>query len=251
VDEIVIYPALRVREYRLNGCDLDVLEAAGGAEFLGKNLCDSLSAWSLLLGVAAGLTACQKAAPSPASPPPAASDQTAPPPIFVDTSTPDRALKTIWAIQDQETRQRCQLAKDAISHPTSPNFLLLTGHFSHPELFTGAIDRSQADAAKSETRDCVEGGAFRREINDIHQETESRAVAAVTIWNILPIPPGAKEYAWEKTEREDGNKYKYVFTKVGPNWRLDDVLVSSSLVPEFKSYYSDPSPPYPSGTQPF
>ena len=150
--------------------------------------------------------------------------------IPIRTETPDLALKTIWALQDIDGKIRCAGWR-ALANAQDPTIrayeaVLLTRTEVEPKLFTGDVLKGRA------TRRC-EVESYSREINDIKVETDTRAVAKVTIRNSTPVPPDALEpLDFMKEAREKGETYRYVFTKIDGGWRLEDVYITRLLIGE-------------------
>lgn len=57
----------------------------------------------------------------------------------------------------------------------------------------------------------------------IEQEAETRAVAYVSVHNITPVPAAAGPEEVVREWRKEGQQYRYVFTKTGEGWKIEDV----------------------------
>jgi hypothetical protein len=137
-----------------------------------------------------------------------ASDQAARAPT-VDTSTPDRTLKSYWAVRDYVLQRERLLAVNALPQYESAEHLLDTV--------------ASAPVAASERRRPPPIETFSRDIVEVKVESESRAVALATIKNISPIPPGAEVSRFDEERRRDGERLRYVLEKEGSRWRVAEV----------------------------
>jgi hypothetical protein len=119
----------------------------------------------------------------------------------LDLTTPDRALKSYWAMQDL-TWQDDASRSDPSATRLAP---LLTG---------GA----EADLKAPHTTLVLD-----RDILELKQESDSRASAVVRIRNATPPPAGAVTTEYINNSREKGDRYKYVLEKVNAEWRVSEI----------------------------
>lgn len=169
--------------------------------------------------------------------------------IVVDASTPDRALKTLWALQDADAQVICaaDAEMDKLQGRTKAIVEASRGEHSHRELLGGSLAKSMAQIY---AWPCTVP-QLKREINDVKGETDSRAVARVTVRNTSPVPADADEPAeFMKAARKNGERYRYIFTKVEGAWRLEDVYKDDTILSEYRMYESG-APSYPYSTAPF
>lgn len=145
------------------------------------------------------------------------------PTVNVDLSSPDRTLKTLFALQDfaESLRYNKSLetqAKTEKEGDTSDKAVLLR---SAAQLFDGlakkAFDKRTSGHSVSPRE------MFEREIIKITNETETRSIAIVNIKNITPMPEGATPNKYDKERREKGIDYQYILTKTGQGWKIEDV----------------------------
>ncbi|MCG3185941.1 MAG: hypothetical protein IOMNBAOH_00483 [Rhodocyclaceae bacterium] len=140
-------------------------------------------------------------------------------PVDIDITTPDRALKSYWKVQDQ----------------------IRAEHFAHYNAQLPTFHRTQASAEKVMTGTAfndvkVKPGtleSFTRDIIDVKVESESRAVIIASIKNSTPIPAGAELSKYQEQSRNEGDKYKYVLEKSQPGWQIAEIW-------DFKTYTSPP-----------
>ena len=126
----------------------------------------------------------------------------------LDSSTPDRALKSYWAVKDflnaldgQREVELCagrekdfaRLGKDVT---TVMGWDVLTWHINWA--------KQQCSSPR-----------YGRQIEDVKTETESRAVAIATITDTREL---------EGVEPDEGEQFKYVLEKEGANWRVTQVF---------------------------
>lgn len=139
------------------------------------------------------------------------------PPILIDQSSPDRALKTHFAFQDryeyiQSKRYNEEQGKSAEK----------IGIEAAEVLFDGAAKRYfDRQIGKNKTPLLLE--KYEREILKIDNESETRAIALVNIKNVTPIPSGAEPDEYDKKRRADGVVYRYIFSKAAEGWKIEDV----------------------------
>ncbi len=140
-------------------------------------------------------------------------------PVEIDMTTPDRALKSYWKVQDQ----------------------IRAAYFEHDKAQLSAYHRIQAPAERVMTGAAfngiklkpVEFSTFIRDIIDVNVESESRAVIIASIKNSTPIPAGAELSKYDEKSRNEGEKYKYVLEKSPPGWQIAEIW-------DFKTYTTPP-----------
>jgi hypothetical protein len=194
---------------------------------------------NVAVGVALlALAGCDKPAPANPSAPSPQAAAPANAAVVEDVTTPDRALKTLWALSDQKRRDMCAArAQIAASNSADARAAktLLVGSTVRPDLTTGAAATWFASLEKASNR-CV-ADDLQRQINEVKAESESRAVIFATVRNLTPIVEGATEYDFSKEQREKGWRYKYVFTKIEGRWLLEEVYQMAAYDTEFDSMY--------------
>lgn len=119
------------------------------------------------------------------------------PDLRVDISTPDRALRSRWRLQDLS--RDVSVAMDS----TVPGARGWNAwHRAQRALLTG-------DAEAAARRDDIRAEpAYRREILEVRQESASRAVILARVANVSPIPAGAVVSEYEAELRRDGELYR-------------------------------------------
>jgi hypothetical protein len=151
------------------------------------------------------------------SPPPSSGSQggtsTARSSIPLDLSTPDKALKSYWAVRDAT---RAEWA----ASPRGQQDQIRATERQMPAVVTAAFG-DQVEYFSSGPINPQE--VLVRDILEVNAETESRAVAVAVIKNISPIPVGAQMTDFDKRLREDGNTYKYVLEKDESGWRVAEI----------------------------
>jgi hypothetical protein len=119
----------------------------------------------------------------------------------VDQSTPDRALKSYWAVQDSLRQDGSEARNPYVEHLA--------------RLVTGG---AEADLKAVPIKLVLE-----RDILELRQESDSRASAMVRIRNVTPIPTDAVSTDYTNKAREKGDEYKYVLEKVNLEWRVSEI----------------------------
>lgn len=145
-------------------------------------------------------------------------------PVTIDLSSPDRTLKTLFALQDfmevsryNESVKRQNEREEGRSESTKATFLR-----SGAQLFDG-IAKQAFDKRFPTHSDVYPRESFEREILKITNETETRSVATVNIKNITPLPPGAVPSEHDKKRRDKGVEYQYILTKTSEGWKIEDI----------------------------
>jgi len=153
--------------------------------------------------------------------------------VQLDVSTPDRALKSYWALKDQVLRRSAEItnrvreernrARDAMK-PVVSDEVLGSYHYSPIEL-----------------------ESFSRDILEVKVESESRAVVNAIIKNITPLPAGATPVGFMTKEREAGTKVRYVMDRTVDGWRVAEVWTFGVFKDEWEKVVpvkAEPSVPY-------
>ena len=184
----------------------------------------------LALLLALCITACQPPSKgAPQTPPETVKSANVADRIVLDTSTPDRALKSYWTAKDSLRRAEYDLAQQHIQKNTE---LRTKIGFDPAGIVAGdalAAARSAASAAPQPF------DQYSRDIVDIKQDTESRATAIVKINNSTPIPGGKAISEADRRMREAGEKYKYILEKDSGGWKVSQAYQHD----EYHAKYGD------------
>jgi hypothetical protein len=160
------------------------------------------------------------------------------PDLRVDVSTPDRALRSRWHLQDLS--REVSVAMDS----TVPGTRAWNAwHRAQRSLLTG-----EAEAA-AEREERGPRPVYRREILEVRQETASRAVILGQVLNVSPIPAKAVVSGYEAERRREGELYRYVYEKEPAGWKLSQVYSRYPGENSWHEYY-DPRPVVPTWTYP-
>lgn len=157
--------------------------------------------------------------------------------VPADLTTPDKALKSIWAVSDAQEQLQCAASKHLADRAERPDGRLIFDWIDpqpRADLVTGKVASYSANRTRELSACAPE--TYERTISEVKVESESRAVAVAKIRNTTPIPPGADDLF--KEEREKGSTYRYVFTKIEGLWRLEDVI-SVGGYSDGESFYAD------------
>lgn len=129
--------------------------------------------------------------------------------VPVDTSTPDKTLKSYWAVSDLVRNKKYEIYRQFF------------------EKFTGAdADMSAVTINALAKESAVNPGpldTFSRDILEVKVESESRAVIIAVIKNSTPIPSGAELTSWDEKRRINGDRYRYILEKGQFGWRISEV----------------------------
>lgn len=161
------------------------------------------------LPLALVLIACQQEKPK-------ATTQAATKPTFtapsVDITTPDKAVKSWWALVDARASFKHQECTQA------PNAEQAALRQAQLRLSTGAVK-----SYLQQDPNCTLY-TYDRRIDRVDMETESRALVVATIKNITRPKEGqsiAGNYAEGGTV---GAEYRYVLSREDDGWRVDDIF---------------------------
>ena len=127
----------------------------------------------------------------------------------VDQSTPDRALKSYFAIKDYLDARQYELDRDERGEA-------LQRWADFKPLVTRDIWRDLSSPGSPPNR-------FSRDLKEVKVESESRAVIIVTIRNTTPIPAGAVPDKYDEKRRSEGELYRYIMEKQGADWQVAEV----------------------------
>jgi len=173
------------------------------------------------------LFACSKGEQaSPTTPPPKAAP-TVPiaeknPDPEIDTTTPDRALKSYWAVGDWIRAK--QLEKYDAATKAAERKLI-------ERVTAGMVQKNRMDRDRPFQ-------LFDRQIDEVKVETDSRAVAIVTIRNVTPIPSGPVDQdARTLGIRVSGERYKYVLEKTPSGWGVAELAEWDSYGRQWRKTY--------------
>ena len=129
--------------------------------------------------------------------------------LTIDLTTPDKALKSYWAVIDSVRLKRFELLeeiKDKLQSADKQLSVVADGAMVKSFSFGGATFE-----------------IFSRDLIDVKVESESRAVIIVVIKNATPIPAGAEMSTFDEERRRDGDRYRYVLEKSHAGWRVSEI----------------------------
>ena len=124
--------------------------------------------------------------------------------VDIQTTSPDLAVKSWWALFDAWAQDRYN------------ECLAADGRQSSIYKDAPAIATGEMLATLSQRRPC-EKESYSRDIDSVNVETETRAVVLATVRITTPIPPGA---SLNVEERKAGERFRYVVEKTDGKWKL-------------------------------
>lgn len=133
--------------------------------------------------------------------------------------SPDNAVKAWWKWWD---------AREALGE----KFCIVRNEAFQEAEKTTLMRVVTADAASrlgSSTSVCKRD-TFRRTIDEVKKESETRAIVFATIYNAAEPPPGTEESVLQEAKK--GRKFKYVVERVDGRWLIADVLARSLVARE-------------------
>ncbi|MDR0274126.1 MAG: hypothetical protein LBI48_02060 [Burkholderiaceae bacterium] len=168
--------------------------------------------------VAAFLAGCGQSTSSAPSSASTVTQPTPPAKVQIDLSTPDKALKSYWAVKDSVRAVSVELISkfDSDMKPYRKQVNAVTSEAITNSFFV--VDNV------FET--------FSRDIIKVDVESESRAVIFVVIRNTTAIPTGVKPSDDEEKRRRDGERYKYVVERDKTDWKVSEIWEWSKYFPE-------------------
>ena len=129
--------------------------------------------------------------------------------VTLDLDTPDKALKSYWAVRDSVEAKRADLFAQDLTR------------YRAAEVQIAAVTEGSLGKEFAANVGAVE--TFARDIIDLKVESESRAVVVVVIKNTTTIPAGAEMTKYHEEQRRDGERYRYVLEKSQGGWRVAEI----------------------------
>ncbi|QMV74455.1 hypothetical protein HS961_17340 [Comamonas piscis] len=167
------------------------------------------------LPLALALSACQEDKPTAATQAAAKPTFTAP---SVDISTPDKAVKSWWAVVDSKFNLRYQECTQAAS---AEQTALLQAQL---RVATGAVK-----SYMQHDKECTLF-TYDRRIDRVDMETESRALVVTTIKNSTRPKEGQSIANRTLEAATDGVEYRYVLSRENDGWRVEDIYQYDDLL---------------------
>jgi hypothetical protein len=201
-------------------------------------------AWCMLL-VACGQGAREQIAAEPAAPPQLSSE--AEPLPELDAQSPDAVIRSYWALQDWAPKNYPKELRLHIG-PTLQKYFDTRIELSGGEFRTAAEQEAAAARDPFAPKPTDIPRVLQRDILEVKNESETRAIVLTKIKNITPIPTGFQLEEYARKARDYGEDVKYVVEKVNGKWRLtqawyrDDFLMKDwTKAWEFKPPSPGPS----------
>lgn len=157
-----------------------------------------------ILMVGLGLSACSKIESSPLP-----ENDSFAAKVTIDLSTPDKAIKSYWAVRDSVRANYYEL--------TTERKIKLN------DIKVQMESVSEGVLAKELTSFIIQPEKFSRDILDVKIESESRAVIIAVIKNSTPIPMGAELTKDDEELRGNGERYRYILEKTQAGWRVSEI----------------------------
>lgn len=86
-------------------------------------------------------------------------------------------------------------------------------------------------------QDTYAGYRLSREILEVKQETETRAVVLVRIRNVAPVPENAVWTDYDRQARRDGDLYRYILERASNGWRVSQIKAKRSYDDTWSDQY--------------
>lgn len=154
-----------------------------------------------------------------------------PPPPVIDTTTPDKAVKSLWTTIDWS---KAIAQAKGVRQPTAEEVTLkkLEAQLSVPAIASPKAEKIQVQQ-------------YSRDILKADVETESRAIVLAQIKNITPLPSDAVLSQYQAKAREQGTRVKYVLEKNGGVWQIAEAWEMSDYNNEFRKIRPSEGKYYP------
>jgi hypothetical protein len=149
----------------------------------------------------------------------------------IDLSTPDRAIKSYWAVRDKVRHAHYEMLRRSIDV------------YRSAEKEIGSV--SGGALARSFAWDVIATPNFGRDILDVKVESESRAIVIAVIKNTTPLPAGAEVSKFDEERRRDGERYRYVLEKDASGWKVSEIWAWERYPrPDWKKNHPRDDKPY-------
>lgn len=126
----------------------------------------------------------------------------------INNQSPDQALKTWWRYLDTEAEIDYARCESYVEEHADD--------FDVANVATGEVEQS----IKSRMKNCFRA-VYNREINEVKQETETRAIAFVKVTNATPS--NASRTLDDEKRRNKGEQFKYLIEKTPSGWKVAQV----------------------------
>lgn len=136
----------------------------------------------------------------------------------IDLSTPDRELRTYWALVHYRERVGESMAREYRAEAVRR----LAKHWTREDRVVAGraaeyVQRGRRNSAS--VRDYV----MEREIESVRLETSSRAVVEARVRDVTTLRPYEEIFQGQDDIREPGVQYRYILELQGKEWRVVDV----------------------------
>lgn len=129
--------------------------------------------------------------------------------VKIDTTTPDKALKSYWDVRDATRVGMIVHFRQSIGEYR--NFEKQLANITTDSL----IKNLQLNIGRVET--------FSRDILEVKVESESRAVVLAVIKNTTPVPANAESTQSDEERRLNGERYRYILDRDQSGWRVAEI----------------------------
>lgn len=148
--------------------------------------------------------------------------------IKLDLSTPDLAVKSWWALKDNQASVEAELCQDTFKALSVVSARMKEAHAQPDHVWF----------------DCRPKEQYSRVIEKVQIESESRAVVFAVVKNATPPDPNAVLSSSERSSKDAGQRYRYTLThpSSGTDWKIEQVDIKYSWSDEWESVYSPPEP---------
>lgn len=147
------------------------------------------------------------------------------PSLTIDTSTPEKALKSYWEAKDGLRRAYETIRAARVSEEEA---LAARIGFDPRKFMTGERLANQLHKKPSVFTE------YGREILEVKQDTDSRVTFIVRVRNITPAPEGAVVTDSDMKRREEGEKLRYLLEKEDGAWKVSQVFEYDEFVQRYE-----------------
>jgi hypothetical protein len=137
----------------------------------------------------------------------------------LDRRSPDMVVKSYWALQDWQDKNMPRVfPKLSIGEYLEKFFQAQQGVSGgeYKKHLQGQVDELRAFPGFTTGVDKV----IEREILEVKNESETRAIVLAKIKNVTPLPQGMVLNDWNKKDRDYGTDVRYILEKDADGWSL-------------------------------
>lgn len=138
----------------------------------------------------------------------------------LDLRSPDSVVKSHWAIRDWGAKHPQLLLEGYTQSKRSQHYVETLLALGTGEYLSDMQSEYEQLKEWGKVPEDLEVPVIQRDIIEVVNESETRAVVHAKIINVTPIPSGRTLPEWNEEQREYGTDVRYVVEKTDAGWRL-------------------------------